>query len=243
MGDTARVAAGAAAAPQRARGMSARGYFIAGTDTGVGKTLATCTLLERARADGLRAAGMKPVAAGCEQTPDGWRNDDALALIQHAGIAADYATVNPVALPDPLSPHLAAARAGVPVDLDIIRSAYSRLAARADLVLVEGAGGWLAPLSDSTTMADLARALGLPVILVVGLRLGCLNHAQLSARAIAADGCALAGWIGSVIDPAMAALDGNLATLRRGLPAPCLGVLPWAPGAGPAALAAHLRLA
>jgi dethiobiotin synthetase len=243
MGDIACVAAGAAAAPGRAGGMSARGYFIAGTDTGVGKTLVTCTLLERARADGLRAAGMKPVAAGCAHTPDGLRNDDALALIAHAGIAADYATVNPVALPDPLSPHLAAARAGVQIDLATIGAAYSRLAARADLTLVEGAGGWLAPLSDTTTMADLARALDLPVILVVGLRLGCLNHAQLSARAIAADGCVLAGWIGSVIDPAMLALDDNLATLRRRLPAPCLGVLPWAPGAGPATLAAHLRLA
>lgn len=222
--------------------MTSRGFFIAGTDTGVGKTLVTCSLLERARAEGLRAAGMKPVAAGCEHTPDGLRNDDALALIAHAGVAADYATVNPIALPDPLSPHLAAVRAGVQVDLATLRAAHARLAARAELVLVEGAGGWLAPLSDTTTMADLARALGLPVILVVGLRLGCLNHAQLSARAIAADGCTLAGWIGCVIDPAMAALDDNLASLRQRLPAPCLGVLPWSPGAAPARLAAHLRL-
>jgi dethiobiotin synthetase len=220
----------------------ARGFFIAGTDTGVGKTLVTCTLLERARADGQRAAGMKPVAAGCEHTPDGLRNDDALALIAHAGIAVDYATVNPVALPDPLSPHLAAARAGVAIDLACVRPAYDALAARAELVLVEGAGGWLAPLTDTTTMADLARELALPVILVVGLRLGCLNHAQLSARAIAADGCVLAGWIGSVIDPGMAAQQDNLDTLRLRLPAPCLGVLPWAPDEPPERLAGLLRL-
>jgi dethiobiotin synthetase len=222
--------------------MSARGYFVAGTDTGVGKTLATCALLERARADGLRAAGMKPVAAGCEATAVGLRNEDALALIAHAGVAADYPTVNPVALPDPLSPHIAAARAGVVVDLGPVQAAFARLAADADVVLVEGAGGWLAPLSDTLAMSDLARRLGLPVILVVGLRLGCLNHAQLTARAITADGLRLAGWIGSTIDPAMACVDGNIDTLRRRLPAPCLGVLPWAPGAPPARLAGSLRL-
>lgn len=222
--------------------MSARACFIAGTDTGVGKTLATCVLLERARADGLRAAGMKPVAAGCEATPDGLRNEDALALMRHAGVACDYATVNPIALPDPLSPHLAAARAGVTIDLAPVFAAHARLAADADLLLVEGAGGWLAPLSDTLAMNDLARRLGLPVVLVVGLRLGCLNHAQLTARAITADGLRLAGWIGSVIDPAMACLDENIDTLRRRLPAPCLGVLPWAPSAPPARLASSLRL-
>jgi dethiobiotin synthetase len=222
--------------------MNARGYFVAGTDTGVGKTLATCALLERARADGHRAAGMKPVAAGCADTPGGLRNDDALALLRHAGAAADYATVNPVALREPLSPHLAAARESVAVDLAPVLAAFARLAAGADLVLVEGAGGWLAPLSDALAMNDLARRLGLPVILVVGLRLGCLNHAQLTARAIAADGLRLAGWIGSAIDPGMAARDDNVATLRRRLPAPCLGVLPWAPGADPATLADRLRL-
>lgn len=222
--------------------MTARGYFVAGTDTGVGKTLATCTLLERARTDGRRAAGMKPIAAGCEPTPDGPRNEDALALMRHARVAADYATVNPIALPEPLSPHLAAARAGAAIDLAPVHAAYARLAADADLVFVEGAGGWLAPLSDALAMNDLARRLGLPVILVVGLRLGCLNHAQLTARAIAADGLSLAGWIGSSIDPQMACREDNVATLRRRLPAPCLGVLPWAPATDPARLAVHLRL-
>jgi dethiobiotin synthetase len=231
------------APPLRAgRAVSARGWFIAGTDTGVGKTLATCALLERARAEGLRAAGMKPVAAGCEATADGLRNDDALALMRHASVASDYATVNPIALPEPLSPHLAAARAGVTLDLGSVQTACARLAASADVLFVEGAGGWLAPLSDTLAMNDLARRLGLPVILVVGLRLGCLNHAQLTARAIAADGLRLAGWIGSTIDPAMACIDGNIDTLRRRLPAPCLGILPWIPGADTARLAGHLRL-
>ncbi|MFN7553057.1 MAG: dethiobiotin synthase [Pseudomonadota bacterium] len=222
--------------------MSAHAFFIAGTDTAVGKTFATCVLLARARSKGLRAAGMKPVAAGCAATPDGLRNEDALALMTQSGVDADYATVNPIALPDPLSPHLAAARAGVVVDTGMILAAFDRLAARADLVLVEGAGGWLAPLSDTLAMNDLARRLGLPVILVVGLRLGCLNHAQLTARAIAADGLRLAGWIGSTIDLAMACLAENVDTLRRRLPAPCLGVLPWAPAADPADLAGRLRL-
>jgi len=209
--------------------MSTRGYFVAGTDTGVGKTLVSCAMLERARGDGLRAVGMKPVAAGCDETPAGMRNDDALALIAHSSDphALAYDDVNPCALPDPMSPHLAALRAGAAIDPDRIIAAYARLAAQADLVIVEGAGGWLAPISDSATMADLARRLGLPVILVVGVRLGCLNHAQLSARAIAADGCKLAGWIGSVIAPDMAALDANIATLRELLPLPCLGVVPW----------------
>jgi dethiobiotin synthetase len=222
--------------------VSARGYFVAGTDTGVGKTLATCALLERARAAGRRAAGMKPVAAGCEDTPAGLRNEDALALQRHAGVQADYPTVNPLALREPLSPHIAAARAGVEVDLAPVLAAFARLAAGADVVFVEGAGGWLAPLSRTLAMDDLARRLGLPVILVVGLRLGCLNHAQLTARAIAADGLRLAGWIGNAIDPGMAARDENLETLRHRLPAPCLGVLPWAPGADPARLASRLRL-
>ena len=222
--------------------MSARGFFVAGTDTGVGKTLATCALLARARADGLRATGMKPVAAGCVSTLDGLRNEDALALMAQSGVAADYATVNPIALPDPLSPHLAAARAGVAIDLAPAIAAYARLAAAADVVLVEGAGGWLAPLSDALAMNDLARRLALPVVLVVGLRLGCLNHAQLTVRAIAADGLRLAGWIGSRIDPHMACVDENVDTLRRRLPAPCLGVLPWAPGADPSTLAEHVRL-
>lgn len=222
--------------------MTPTAFFIAGTDTGVGKTLVTCALLAKARETGLRVAGMKPIAAGCEATPEGLRNEDALALMADANVPLDYATVNPIALPAALSPHLAATRAGLEIDLATAILAFRRIRACADYVLVEGAGGWLAPLTQRLAMNDLARRLSLPVVLVVGLRLGCLNHAQLSARAVASDGLRLAGWIGSVIDPAMEALEENLETLRHRLTPPCLGVLPWSPGTAPAALARHLRL-
>ena len=195
-----------------------RGIFITGTDTGVGKTLASCTLLHALRARGLRAVGMKPLASGSDATPDGLRNEDALALQAASDPRPRYEDVNPYALPLPLAPELAA---------------------QSDMVVVEGVGGWAAPLSPSLDQADLVRALGddVPVVLVVGLRLGCLNHAYLSARAIAADGCRLAGWIGTGVDPGMARIDDNRALLAARLQAPCLGWLPWQPSPDPAALA------
>jgi dethiobiotin synthetase len=216
--------------------------FIAGTDTGIGKTHAACTLLHALRAAGHHACGMKPVASGCTQTPLGLRNDDALAL-QAAGSDASlpYGLVNPVALRDPLSPHLAAAHDGVDISLAPMRAAFDQLCAAHSYVVVEGVGGWRVPLAPGLFAADIAKQWRLPVILVVGLRLGCLNHALLSAQAIAADGCRLLGWIGNRIDPAMDAVEENLATLRTLLPAPCLGVLP--PGVASAAAAVHLRAA
>ncbi|GAP65372.1 dethiobiotin synthase [Mizugakiibacter sediminis] len=224
--------------------MTARGVFIAGTDTGIGKTYASCALLHALRGAGVDAVGMKPVASGCEATPQGLRNADALALqAASAPPMPSYALVNPVALAEAVSPHLAARAAGVEVTLPPLRAAYAALAAGRERVVVEGVGGWLAPLSDTLPASALASGLGLPVILVVGLRLGCLNHAQLSARAIAADGCRLLGWIGNVVDPTMARLDDNLDTLRRLLPAPCLGVLDFAPDREPAAQALALARA
>jgi dethiobiotin synthetase len=222
------------------------GLFVTGTDTGVGKTLASCTLLHALRARGLRAVGMKPLASGSEATPDGLRNEDALALQAASAPRPDYDDVNPYALPLPLAPELAARDAGVAVTLAPLLAAHARLAARADVVVVEGVGGWMAPLAGDLMQADLVRALELPVVLVVGLRLGCLNHAYLSARAILADGCRLAGWIGTGIDPALDRIDDNRALLAARLPAPCLGWLPWqaAPDAAVLApgLAAGLRL-
>lgn len=216
--------------------------YVTGTDTGIGKTLSSASLLHALRARGLRAAGMKPVASGCARIDGAWRNADALAL-QAAGEAGiDYADINPFALEHPLAPELAARDAGTEVTLEPILTAQARLASRVDALVVEGVGGWAAPLSASLMQADLVRALRLPVVLVVGLRLGCLNHALLSARAIVADGLHLAGWIGSHVDPAMARVEDNLAMLRTRLPAPCWGVLPYAPGADPAALAMHLRV-
>lgn len=202
-----------------------KAVFIAGTDTEVGKTYVSCALLRALCASGLRAVGMKPVASGCMVTPAGLRNDDALALIEASAPRPDYATCNPFAFIEAVSPHLAAAAERAEVTMAPIKTAFVQLAENADVVLVEGVGGWLAPLSPTLQANALPQALGLPVILVVGLRLGCLNHAQLTARAILADGCNLLGWIGNAVDPAMEQRDANLATLRRLLPAPCLGVI------------------
>jgi dethiobiotin synthetase len=215
--------------------------FIAGTDTGIGKTHSSCSLLHALRAAGHVACGMKPVASGCDETPDGLRNEDALALQAASSAALPYAMFNPFAMRDPLSPHLAAAHDGVLISMPPLRAAFEQLEGAHDCVVVEGVGGWMVPLAPGLSASDIATQWQLPVILVVGLRLGCLNHAQLSARAIVADGCRLIGWIGNTIDPAMDALDENLDTLRELLPAPCLGVLPH--GVAPAQAAAQLPAA
>jgi len=193
----------------------ARGLFVAGTDTGVGKTFVSVGLIQGLVAVGHRVAAMKPIAAGCEQTPAGLRNDDARALMSVANVAAPYERVNPYALPLAASPHLAAREAGVVIDLRTIRLQFDLLAAEADAIVVEGAGGWLAPITDTETMADVAHALELPVLLVVGVRLGCLNHALLSAQAIAAGGAHLLGWIANCTDPMMPLRDANIATLAQ----------------------------
>ncbi len=206
--------------------MSAAGIFVAGTDTGVGKTYVSVGLVRALVADGHRVAVMKPVAAGTEATPAGPRNDDALALMAAANVAAPYERVNPYALALATSPHLAARAAGVQIDLPTIRRQYDALAADADLVIVEGAGGWLAPISDRASMADIARVLDLPVLLVVGLRLGCLNHALLTAAAIAAQATPLLGWIANSIDPAMPLRAENIETLERRLGSTPFAVIP-----------------
>lgn len=213
-------------------------FFIAGTDTGVGKTHATCTLLHALQARDLSACGMKPVASGCVETPEGLRNEDGLALQAASSAPMPYEWINPMALREPLSPHLAAAHDGVEIKLAPLFEGFERLRDMHDVVLVEGVGGWLVPLSRGLLAADLPRQWQLPVILVVGMRLGCINHALLSVRAIATDGCRLVGWIGNLIDPDMAAVQENLDTLRQMLPAPCLGVLPH--GESPRAAASRL---
>ena len=222
--------------------MNLRGIYITGTDTGIGKTLVASALLHAWRARGLRAAGLKPVASGCVQSAQGWRNDDALALQMASDPRPEYADVNPHALPLPLAPELAARAAGIEVTLAPILGAYARLATHADVVVVEGVGGWAAPLSTTLDQVDVVRALQLPVLLVVGLRLGCLNHAYLSARAIEADGCTLAGWIASDIDPSMEAADDNIALLAARLPAPCWGRLSHRAAPDAAELASCLQL-
>jgi len=220
-----------------------RAVYVTGTDTGAGKSHAAATLLAALNARGLHAVGMKPIASGCERTPNGWRNADAELLLAHSAGTPDYADVNPYAFADPIAPHLAAADIGVDIDLARIQTAFARLSASADVVVVEGVGGWMAPLGPHLMQVDLVRALRLPVILVVGLRLGCLNHSLLTARAIHADGAALIGWIGSGVDAHMARRDDNLATLRERIAAPCLGVLPNSEAPDPSRQAALLAAA
>jgi dethiobiotin synthetase len=219
-----------------------RGWFITGTDTDCGKTLVASALVHKLRAAGQRVAVMKPVASGCELTAEGLRNADAQALIAASGRAWSYAQVNPYAFAPAIAPHIAAARAGVAIELQPILDAAAALAAGQDALLVEGAGGWRVPLSEELDMAALAAALQLPVILVVGMRLGCLNHAMLSAEAIARDGCQLAGWVANSIDPALAEFAANLQTLNARIPAPCLGVIPCLSDPDPLVAAGHLAL-
>ncbi|WP_434632328.1 dethiobiotin synthase [Chromobacterium sp. CV08] len=206
-----------------------QGYFITGTDTEIGKTHSAVELIRLYRGQGKTVLAMKPVASGCEILPDGrWLNDDVARLVAATG-QTDLDLMNPYRFLPPVSPHIAAREAGVEIELARIGEHYHRLSAQADIVLVEGAGGWLAPLSDTLFMADLAQSLALPVILVVGMRLGCINHALLSARAIADSGLELAGWVANCAQPPQAAYAENLATLRRHIPAPLLLELPYRP--------------
>ncbi|WP_299230825.1 dethiobiotin synthase [uncultured Halomonas sp.] len=226
-------------------------YLVTGTDTDAGKTLVTSGLLALARRKGLTTLGLKPVASGSEPTDAGLRNTDALALQACSHPAVSYATVNPHAFSPAIAPHLAARDAGVTLTLDALsESMRERLGLGRDLTLLEGAGGWRVPLNAREDLSGLATQLALPVILVVGLRLGCISHARLTAEAIRADGLRLAGWAGSLVDPAFGNDEGlyrdNLATLARTLDARCLGVVPHLPACDPPALAVaaadHLEL-
>ncbi|MDD5296312.1 MAG: dethiobiotin synthase [Rhodocyclaceae bacterium] len=211
---------------QRGKGASGgAAFFVTGTDTEVGKTFVSVRLLHALRRAGETVLAMKPVAAGCEETPEGWRNEDVEALRNAASFPVAREAMNPYLFLPPVSPHLAAAEAGVMIEMDVLRRHLETLQGQAEQVLVEGAGGWLSPLSDSTTMADLAAALELPVLLVVGLRLGCLNHALLTFEAIRGSGLPFLGWVANCVDPAMSGLDENLAYLTRKL-GPPLAVVP-----------------
>lgn len=201
--------------------------FVAGTDTGIGKTHAAQALIHAYRQAGERVAGMKPVASGSELTDDGLRNQDALDLQYASEPRPSYDLVNPFALEEAVAPHLAALRAGVRLAWKPLDDAFSTLCADYDRVVVEGVGGWMVPLAEGMSTEDLPPRWRLPVVLVVGVRLGCISHARLTARAIQADGCVLAGWIANVIEPDMPLLEQNIQTLRACLAAPCLGVLPY----------------
>jgi len=204
--------------------------FVTGTDTGVGKTRIAAALCMAYAARGKRVAAMKPVASGCTQTGAGLQNEDALALLAAMTVRAAYADVNPYPFEPAIAPHIAAREAGCSIDFGLLDGCYKRLCRQSDVTIVEGAGGWLAPLDATRTFADLAIRWQLDVILVVGLRLGCLNHALLTAEAIEARGLKLAGWVGNSVDPNFERREANTDTLRSRLAANCLGLFPYSPG-------------
>lgn len=216
---------------------TSRAFFVTGTDTGIGKTFATCALLHAARARGLTALGMKPVAAGAQRVGGQWINEDTEALSAAGSFVPAPGSLNPYCLRAAVAPHIAAAEEGVDLSPEPILAALSALRQQADVVFVEGVGGFRVPFGPAYDSADLARDLNLPVILVVGMRLGCISHALLTAEAVAARGLPLAGWIANQIDPAMLRFGQNVEALTTRLAAPRLGVLLHQPGgvADPAA--------
>jgi dethiobiotin synthetase len=198
-------------------------FYITGTDTDAGKTWVTTECLKALSQLKINAVGMKPVASGCQITSEGLRNDDALKLIAASFIAMPYELINPIALREPTAPEIAAKHDAVEILLDPLVAAYLKIKNEADIILVEGVGGWLAPLSDAIDQADLVRALHCPVILVVGLKLGCINHARLTERALKADGIYCAGWIVASTDPHLLFAEEYFEALQRCITLPFLG--------------------
>lgn len=221
----------------------AKTFFITGTDTDAGKTRVACGLLAAAKSQGLSTAAIKPVAAGCDSSDSGLRNADALALHAECTVDLVYEQVNPVALAPAIAPHIAAAQAGRVLSVDrLVGLCRGVMTARADLTLIEGAGGWRVPLNPSQTLADLAIQLQVPVILVVGMKLGCINHALLTYEALVRDGVTVAGWVANQLQPDMPVFQENLDTLQRRLPVPLLGVVPHLAEPTAAAVGQHLDL-
>lgn len=218
------------------------GYFITGTDTDCGKTLVTLGLMQRFQSEGFAVIGMKPVASGSELTSAGLRNGDAVQILKQSTIKPAYELVNPYAFEPAIAPHLAAKNSGREIEIPVIEASHRKLCLTADRVLVEGVGGWHVPLSDRYLLADLAVALALPVIMVVGLRLGCINHSLLTQDAIKASGCRLVGWVANTVDPTIQEFDGNLQTLQQRLSVPLLGVVPYLERVNPHEVAKHLQL-
>lgn len=218
------------------------GWFVTGTDTGVGKTRVSCLVLEALARAGQTAVGMKPVASGCHVTEAGLRSDDALELMKASGVSVDYTDVNPYALRSACAPHIAAREMGIEIELEKILASFRRLRQKSPWVVAEGMGGWLVPLGERLTMADVARALDLPVILVVGLRLGCLNHALLTVEAIRRAGVPFAGWVANRIDPAMTHVPENIAALEQKIDVPMLAQFPFEPAMKPGVAASAIPI-
>lgn len=217
-------------------------YFVTGTDTEVGKTVASCALLQAANAQGANAIGYKPVASGSEQTSEGLRNNDALLLQANSRVKLPYSMINPIVFEAPTSPHIISEKMGLPIDFSVINQGLLDIQRQGDWVLVEGAGGWYTPLSTEKTYADWVIEQQLPVILVVGVKLGCINHALLTLEAIHAPGLLVAGWIANEVEPAGAYQAEYLATLKRMIKPPCLGILPYQPELNESTLGQYLDL-
>jgi dethiobiotin synthetase len=218
------------------------GLLITGTDTDAGKTVVTLGLMAALQQRGLSVLGMKPVASGCRPTKQGPRSDDALKLQSQGSAEMPYDIVNPYAFEPPIAPHIAAGMAGVDIDVAAIRAGYDQLATQADWVIVEGVGGWRVPLGPSVSVSDLPSALEIPVVLVIGMRLGCLNHSLLTVESIRDCGARLLGWIATAADRDMLARDENVATLAALIDAPSLGVVPWLEVPTPENVARHLSI-
>ncbi len=222
----------------------AQAFFITGTDTDAGKTSVAAGLLCAAKQQGCSTLAMKPVASGCDMSAEGLRNSDALALIAQSTVQLPYTQINPYAFAPAIAPHIAAQEAGVELSVaDLYRTAQVILQQQADFTLIEGAGGWRVPISATEFLSDFAIALQLPVILVVGVKLGCINHALLTAQAIINDGLELAGWVANVVDPSCARLAENLATLQQLMPAPCLAEVPHLTSASAEHVAEYVKQA
>jgi len=204
-----------------------KGFFITGTDTDAGKTRVALGLINKLNAMGYTTTVMKPLSAGCDSTQEGLRNDDAVQLIQQASVKPTYDNVNPYAFRPAIAPHLAAEKENIEIDLSRIKKIFDDLSTQADYIVVEGAGGWKVPVNKQQTMADLARVLALPVILVTGMRLGCLNHALLTVESIQHAGIPIAGWIANTLSANFAELDENIRTLKEHLDIPFLGAVPY----------------
>ncbi|MBK1723721.1 dethiobiotin synthase [Thiocystis violacea] len=228
------------ARPKR-RQERASGVFITGTDTSCGKTEITLGLMSALQSRGLAVLGMKPVATGCQSEDGGLRNPDALRILAQGSTEAPYGLINPFAFAPPIAPHIAAGEAGIQISVSTIAHAYASLREEADLILVEGVGGWRVPLGPELTLADIPKALDLPVILVIGLKLGCLNHALLTVESIRSQGVRLAGWVANQVEPEMLVKDANLATLAALIEAPCIGVVPWLDAPDPVRIGEHLH--
>ncbi|MCK4587420.1 MAG: dethiobiotin synthase [Gammaproteobacteria bacterium] len=218
------------------------GFFITGTDTDVGKTTVALGLIAALKEKGLRIGVMKPVSAGCEQTSDGLRNEDAVLLMQQASVDLPYETVNPYAFEPAVAPHIAASEADVEIDIEVIRECYLNIAEKVDVVIVEGAGGWLVPVNEKETMADVVNALSLDVITVVGIRLGCLNHALLTSQSIEARGLDQRGWIANHLSLDVKSANENINALRARIAAPFLGEVKFNENAGSNIITGQLNI-